>query len=327
MFTKILIPLDRSSLAEESIGRAASIARASKASVDVVLVHQPLPFGGFADMPWDDDPEAEEKYVETIAAEIASGANVSATSAVLQGAPAEMICRRAREVRADLIVMTSHGRTGFSRTWLGSVADSVMRNAAVPVLMLRPERPSDDRRATHANLERVLVPLDGSALAADVLPAATSLARSNGASMLLLRVAPVVPIVSPYDPAMPVTYVPLIRDDAATDEVAGEANRDLQATADRLHDESGVSVQPHVVTSEHTATAIVDFADAHDVDVIAMSTHGRGASRWLFGSVADKVLRASRKPVLLRRSVEPADDSPKAEQADLPRELPSIMPD
>jgi nucleotide-binding universal stress UspA family protein len=326
MFSKILVPLDRSSLAEQAIGQAASIARGSGATIDVMLVHEPFPFAGYADLPWDGgESEAEQTYVEAIAAEITSGAAIPTTSAVLRGAPADMICQRVRDVGAELVVMTSHGRTGFSRTWLGSVADAVMRNSAAPVLMLRPEHDTTDRIAPpEKSIKRVLVPLDGSALAASVLPSAAALAQSARATLLLVRVVPIVPVLTSYEPTTAITVVPLVRDPTATAEVADAARHELDSVAERLRDETKLTVEPEVVVDEHTANAIVDFASAHDVDVIAMSTHGRHASRWLFGSVADKVLRASRIPVLLRRAVG-ADATPAAlDDAEVAKQIRSI---
>ena len=113
MFRKLLIPLDRSPLAEQAIGQAAAIARAAHAAIDVVLVHQPAAFAGFNDAPWnDDESKYEQKYVEAVAAELSSGAGVPVTHGVVGGEAVDMICKRAWDVDADLIVMTSHGRTG-----------------------------------------------------------------------------------------------------------------------------------------------------------------------------------------------------------------------
>src|SRR3954470_4384973 len=137
MFTKILVPLDRSALAEQALGRAAAIARASHATIDVVLVHQPLPAAGWSDLPANADMWGDEHtYLETVARELSSGAGIPATHAMLRGNPVEMICMHAKDVRTDLIVMTSHGRTGLSRAWMGSVADGVLRHSSLPVLML-----------------------------------------------------------------------------------------------------------------------------------------------------------------------------------------------
>jgi nucleotide-binding universal stress UspA family protein len=329
MFRKLLIPLDRSSLAEQAIGHAASIARESGASIDILLVHEPFPFAGYADLPWggDADATAEEKYLEAVADELKSGAKVTATCSVLRGAPAEMIIRRAREVGADLIVMTSHGRTGFSRTWLGSVADAVMRKSSIPVLILRPEQGTTNRRATARGVKRVLIPLDGSALATSVLEAATDLARAAHASITLLRVVPIVPIVMAYEPTLPVTSLPVVPDEAATQQLLEDATTEIELVAQRLHEETGIAIDAHAVVAEHTAQAIVDQAEARDIDVIAMSTHGRGASRLLLGSVADKVLRSSRVPVLLYRPVEVRETALKLDEAEVVRQLPSLSPD
>jgi nucleotide-binding universal stress UspA family protein len=327
MFRKLLLPLDRSSLAEQAIGHAASIARESGASIDIVLVHEPFPFSGYADLPWDGDETAEQKYLEAVADELRSGAQVNATCSVLRGAPAAMIIRRAHEIGADLIVMTSHGRTGFSRSWLGSVADAVMRKSSVPVLMLRPEHGTTNRRATGRGIKRVLIPLDGSTLATGVVSAATELARAAHASITLLRVVPIVPIVMAYEPTLPVTTLPVVPDDAATQQLLDDATTELGLLAQRLHEDTGITVDAHAVVSGHTPQAIVEQAEARDIDVIAMSSHGRGASRLLLGSVADKVLRSSRIPVLLYRPVEVRTTSLTLDETEVVRQLPSLMPD
>ena len=324
MFRKLLVPLDRSSLAEQAIGHAASIARECGATVDIALVHEPFAFAGYADLPWDDDPAAEQKYVEAIATELESGAHVTATNAVLRGAPADMIVKRAREIDADLIIMTSHGRTGFSRAWLGSVADAVMRNSAIPVLIVRSEQGPVNRRTAARSIKRVLVPMDGSALAAGVVPAASDLARASHASVTLLRIAPIVPLVIAYEPTMAVTNAPMVVDEAATKQLAEQVTAELESVARRLHDETGLVVDARVVVAEHAAQAIVDNAVACDADVIAMSTHGRGASRLLLGSIADKVLRSSRVPVLLYRPVERRQTSLTLDEAEVARQLPAL---
>ena len=302
MLAKLLVPLDRSPLAAQAVGPAVSIARAARAALDLVVVHEPFPFGGFRDIPWNGDDGSDDlKYIEAVAAEVRSGASVPVTSAVLHGAPAEMICARARDVGADLIVMTSHGRTGLSRAWLGSVADAVVRHSAIPVLLLRPiEKPADLVGATPA-FKRMLVLLDGSALAADIIPTATQLAQASGATIVLLRIVPFVPLLANLQPEMPLATLPLVPDDDATQRLEETVRSELEGVAERLRETSHLTVETHVVVNVNTAEAIIDFARGHHIDVIAMSTHGRGASRVLLGSIADKMLRASGLPVLVRR--------------------------
>lgn len=302
MFRQILVPLDRSALAEQALGRAADIARASHATLDVMLAHEPLPFAAYSDIPWHAEQWTEEnRYLDTIVQELVSGASISVSHNVLRGAAVEMICQRVREIDADLIVMTSHGRTGLNRLWLGSVADGVIRRSGVPVLLLRPIENKTRRDATQP-FKKILVPLDGSALSADALSSATALAQSSAAQLLLLRVVQPVPLLI-ADVGMPFTYPVTVPDETATDQVVDDVKKELTEVTRQLRVESGLQVDSFVVVGPNVAEGIIDFARGHGVDAIAMSTHGRGASRVLLGSVADKVLRAAGLPMLLHRPV------------------------
>lgn len=324
MFKKILVPLDRSPLAEQAIGQAAAIARGAGASIDLVLVHQPMPFGGFADMPWSEDQWADEnRYLTAIADEIRSGADIPVSTVVLRGEPVEMICRRVWDVGADLIVMTSHGRTGLSRSWFGSVADSVIRHASVPVLILRPIEGKSLRTAAHHNFTRIVVPLDGSALAADVLVPAASVAAASGGRIMLLRIVQPVPLVS-ADVGMPFAFPPMITDEAVTEELAETAKQELGAIARQLKSEGVHDVEASVIIADHVAPAIIDFARVHGADLIAMATHGRGAARYLMGSVADKVLRAGNLPTLLNHPLSVASGIPAASAAGVAMPEPAV---
>ncbi len=94
MFSKILVPLDQSSLAEQAPGTAAAIARAVHGEVRLVLAHEMAPYDGFLEASWRDSKTPEESiYIRSMVAEVAKGASVT--------------------VNTDLIVMTSHGRILF----------------------------------------------------------------------------------------------------------------------------------------------------------------------------------------------------------------------
>ena len=141
-------------------------------------------------------------------------------------------------------------------------------------------------------LKTFLVPLDGSALADRALPFATTLARADGGKLVLLRVvqAHTFPDVEPNP-----EHVAAIRD----------AELELAAMADRVRAE-GVDVETRLVRMNYAeaATAILDAAQREQADLIVMSTHGRGGlRRWIYGSVADEVLRGSEVPVLLVPSI------------------------
>ena len=103
---------------------------------------------------------------------------------------------------------------------------------------------------------------------------------------------------------MALTYPPFVQDDVETGRAVDEAKKQLDDSARRLSNEGNVAVDAEVVVGTGVAQAIIDFARGHSVDVVAMSTHGRGASRLIMGSVADKVLRASELPMLLHRPID-----------------------
>src|SRR5262245_2194466 len=304
MFQRIVVPLDHSEFAEQALGQAASLERASKGALDLVLVHEPLP-SGLADAPWRAEQwEDEERYLQSTAEQLSARTGIPVSCALLEGSRVETICKRAWEVGAELIVMTSHGRTGLSRLWLGSVADGVVRHSMTPVLLLRPAETKAGRFAPRHLFKHILVPLDGSPLGDDALLSATPLAESSNARLTLLRVVMPVPII-PADIGLPLVYpYPIAAPDAnATSHIVDEAKQILAETARRLSEQSRVSVATEVIVAETPARGIIDFARGHDVDVIAMSTHGRGASRLFLGSVADKVIRGSDVAMLIHRPV------------------------
>jgi nucleotide-binding universal stress UspA family protein len=302
MFTKVLVPLDRSALAEQALGRAAAIARAARATLDVVLVHDARPIDGFVDDPAANLAEIEREYVDAIGRDMAAGEPLVVTSAVLEGEPVDMLCRRIWETNVDLVVMTSHGRTGFSRCWLGSVADGLVRHAGVPVVLLRPTEATRPPADASSFPRRILVPLDGSTEATHVLPAVASLARCSGARISFLRVVRPPPL-SLTAAGVPVSMPPVATDDGDMRARVARATEWLSETANAFDAAYAARADAHVVVDAAVAQAIMAFARANDADLIAMTTRAHGISRLCYGSVADKVLRGSELPMLL---VDPA---------------------
>ncbi|HEV2236171.1 MAG TPA: universal stress protein, partial [Ktedonobacterales bacterium] len=199
MFKRILVPLDGSARAESAIPVAARLARAAGGSVvliEVANVH--LEYGPYRDpdtarpITFDRDYEDAATYL-TALSKGTHLAGIPTETRVPTGHVAETILAEARAEQADVIVITSHGRTGFARWVLGSVARTVVRQAPIPVLLLR-EAGSKPVPSLFEGIGRlrVLVPLDGSPSAETALgPAAElahALAGSEGAALHLLRV-------------------------------------------------------------------------------------------------------------------------------------------
>jgi nucleotide-binding universal stress UspA family protein len=327
MFTKVLVPLDRSPLAEQAIGRAAAIARATNATIDLLLVHEV--FGTrFSGSPEADADilAGEHRYIERVAAELCEGASLTVTGGVHEGPTAATICERARETAADLIVMTSHGRVGLARMVLGSVADEVVRKSTTPILLLRAIETANDRRAAHHLFKHILVPLDGSEDAAAIIPAAIDLAHASvgGAAITLLRVVAPIPAIATFDATIPPAYTPIMPDEVPTARLVSIVAAELDEIAQRLHEEGHVAVESDVVVSESVGAAIAEYARGHGVDVVAMSTHGRGASRLVLGSVADKVLHDTGLPILLQRAIHAGGEHDLITEPSVVEQLPAL---
>ena len=312
MFRKILVPLDRSKFAEQALGPATAIARAARAEIDVVMVHEPRPLAGLPDVAWHaDQVGGEEQYLAAIGTELSGLASITTTHAVLSGEVVGAICSRIKSQDADLVVMTTHGRTGLNRAWVGSVADGVLRRSGAPVLMCRPIE--NLHLVPTISFKRILVPLDGSVRAKGILESAVSLATCSGAKLSLLRVVQPVRLLT-VETAIPFAFPLPAEDEISTKRMTERARKELGEIARDLSDRDISNVDTHVVIDHDVARAIADFAVGSNVDVIAMTTHGRGASRLLFGSVADKLIRSARLPMLLQGP----DEIPKQVGIEMP---------
>jgi nucleotide-binding universal stress UspA family protein len=198
-----------------------------------------------------------------------------------------------------MIVMGTHGRTGLRRIIVGSVADAVVRRATIPVLLLRPSGGASPARTLPLPFRRILVPIDDSPQSRLIFDAVAAVAERGVTELLLLRV--VTPVPSVMDATFPYGYVSGPPDDTATRYLVSAADHELTGAAVDLGERTRCDVGPHVIVARHAAPAIVGFAKQYGADLIAMTTHGRGASRLLMGGVAKRVLRDAGLPVLVVR--------------------------
>jgi nucleotide-binding universal stress UspA family protein len=296
MCHSLLVPLDRSSFAEQALPLALSIARRARARLDLVEVHAlyALQERHAGRSPFEPGLDAECKqqeqlYLDATVQWVTSVSGVCATAGVLPGSAvlaatvADSILERARASRADLIVMATHSRGPLSRLGLGSVADELIRRAPIPVLLVRPSAKAPGL-IPEPVLDNILIPLDGSGLAEQVLDPALDLARLMEARCSLLRV-----VESRSSSA-----------DGGPEQVqAAEAY--LQRVARQIR-EQGLPVRTRVVVAPQAAAAILEQAQVQSSNLVALATHGRGRfQRLLLGSVADKLVRSAPSPVLVVR--------------------------
>lgn len=309
MYTSIVVPLDGSAFGNGALPVALTLASRSDAEVHLVHVSEPTLFS-----------EGESAYephrsahlqrnmrarVTTMAAQLTRRASLRVEAEFLDGQAVPTLQRYLENGRHDLVVMMTHGRGGLSRAWLGSVADGLIRRAPVPLLLLRQDT-EWLRDAVEPLFRRVLIPLDGSLMAEEVLDHVFSLGTPEVTEYVILSVvAPHHQLDSGESGAE--TFSGRSQDEQQRD----AAHHYLNRVAGDLRS-SGALVTVRVEVHLHTAQGVLDAATEHHVDVIALSTHGRGSlSRLIHGSVADKILRGADVPVLAYRPTQVAMEQPK----------------
>jgi nucleotide-binding universal stress UspA family protein len=295
----ILVPLDGSPFAEQALPWAIAIAQKARARLRLALVHQvPYP------PPLDEASgrlyaqvelmlrKSQREYLRGVAARVKGEHSIQVATAMLDGPPAHALRDYVRDVGVDLVVMTTHGRGGIQRAWLGSVADQLVRSLEIPLLLIRPK----EGAAAAARVEEILVPLDGSRRAEAALPAALSIASLLGARLALVQAVP--PIVIVTDPPMPFPR-------GFDDELMALRRREAQDYLDGIAEQVtglGVPASGAAVLGGSAFDTIQAAAHAPATGMVALATHGRsGLRRLVLGSVADKLVRAGELPVLVTR--------------------------
>lgn len=325
MFRTVIVPLDGSAFAEHAIGPAIQIAKRSRAALHLVRAHVPYPFELSDGGKWDNRVRHDERqYLARLAAELEGATAAPVSTALLSPTVVQSIARFADGFDDALLVMTSHGRTGLSRFWLGSVADGVVRHSATPVLLVR--SPGEEMAAPWSvesePFRRILVPLDGSERAESILGPVVSLARLTHAALRLVRVVEWAPVPLP---------VPAGNLDAAvytaelTELEIARAHEYLGNVAARLRADGELGeITTDVGMGGRAAPSLLEAIESWHPDLVAVATHGRGGSRVLLGSVADKLLHATRVPLLVLRSATPEQQA-KIAAADASAGEPVVM--
>lgn len=312
----ILVPLDGSPLSEQALPYAELYARTMRLPVTLLRVVADLEresvlvsslstmsagyAGEAANMSYEVNRQAlqafreqAQSYLEAEATALRSR-GLQVTTSVQVGMPAEIITEYVAHTPLALIVMATHGYSGIQRWTVGSVTDKVIHNTHVPILLIRGAMVIG--KAPQIN--QVLVPLDGSELARQALPAAMEVAQAAGAKVTLLHA--IDPLVE-VSPGMGRFGLGLNRDDGLLDEAIHSVDQQLDVIAQGIRTEE-LKVATMTIVG-YPAEVIVDEAERRNADLIVMATHGySGIRRWALGSIADKVLHTTRTPLMLVRA-------------------------
>lgn len=285
----LLLARDFSSISDRALRHALDLAARTGAALH--LLHVEVLHEG-------DDRQSPAAGLETAREDLKNAPRAASADAVeavpvheateRDVSPGPAILNYAATNDIDLITLGTHGRRGAKRILLGSVAEEVVRRANVPVLTVRGGE--DATIPQVGGVDRMLVPIDFSDPSREALRHARALASLYGAAIDLLYV-----VEEALHPAFYVGGVSSIYD--VEPDIEEKARAHLQTFADKTPG-ADVNINAHAVPGR-AAASILSFVEEHDIDLVTTSTHGRtGMDRFLLGSVAEKLVRHLRCPVL-----------------------------
>lgn len=284
----ILVSTDFSAESLKALPYAAGLVRKFGAKLHIVHVSE-IDFAApgpalLGKEPLISDTEVKEQL------ESMTGGSVAATVHGRTGRAFDQICRFAREIEADLVVMSTHGRTGLKRLFLGSNAERVVQHSESPVLVVRQSEREFVADGAPLQIQTILVPTDFSGSSMEALEYAVEFGRQFGARLVLFHSFSVPEFIT--DPYGPHNMHP-------TPEQARSAADDQMREFVKGLDFAGVDFETQI-TMGRADDEICAYAAKQKIDLIITSTHGRtGLMHVLIGSVAEHVVRHAHSPVLV----------------------------
>lgn len=302
MYTRLLVPLDGSKTAGKVLPYSRFLAARLKLAVELLEIIDVVEIARLLtpekahhlNTVVENRIRSSGQYLRAVAATFPA-ADVKCS--VEKGTAAEGIIEKAAADKSTLINMATHGFSGIKRWLLGSVAEKVLRGATSPLLLIRATE--EAKTEGEANLKSVIVLLDGSELAEQVLPTVAELAKELKLEVILFRAYTIPLSALAVDPEG--YYV--ATDDQLIAAMRDEAVAYLEKKTETMK-KMGVDKVSHVAEYGLAADEIIAFARKTPDNLVSMCTHGHsGVKRWVLGSVTETVVRHSGDPVLVIRAI------------------------
>lgn len=300
MFDTILVPLDGSQLADCVLPHVAAVARSFDAEIVLLRMLEKNQAGTSAQMfdllNWQINKTNSALYLEKIKT-CFQELNIRARTAVIEGLVAEGIIEYAQTQGMKLIVLSSHGRNGLTQWGISSITQKIILSAQTSLLLVRAHQYGvySDELSAAPLYQRILVPLDGSQRAENVLPIITQLAHFHKSQVHLAHIV--------KTPEMARQMPPAPKDVDLANRVV-ERNREeavhyLEQLKSRSYLE-GITVQTHLITSENAAVALHQLEEQEQIDIVALNAHGySGNHQWPYGSMVNNFILYGKSPLLI----------------------------
>jgi len=312
MFNPILVPLDGSQLAECVLPHAAAIARAFDAEIILLRMlekNQATASAQLFDLlNWQINKTKAALYLERVKA-LLQEKGLRARTAVQEGLVAEGITAYAQSQGVQLIILSSHGQNGLTQWGISSVTQKIILSAPTSVLIVRAHQ-QDFRRAEFSSTplyQRILMPLDGSQRAENVLPIITQLARFHKSRVYLVHVV--------KTPEMARQMPPIPEDIDLSNRVVARNQEEAENYLEQVKSRSdleGVVIQTHLITSNHAVVALHQLGEQEHFDLVALNAHGySGNHQWPYGGIVSHFILYGKVPLLIVQDL-PLKHEPKS---------------
>ena len=300
MFKTILVPLDGSQLADCVLPHVVAIARPFDSEITLLRMLEKTQAGTSAQLfdlvNWQINKTRATLYLEKIKARI-QREKTRVQTTVIEGLVADGITEYAHSHGIKLIVLSSHGRNGLTRWGISSITQKIIMSAQTSLLIVRAHQDGihSDELSERPLYRRILVPLDGSQRAENVLPIVTQLAQFHRSQIHLVQII--------QTPEMARQMPPTREDVDLSNRIVSrnqeEAGRYLEQLKSRSFLE-GLTIQIHLITSDNTAVALHQLVEQENIDMVALSAHGySGIHKWPYGSMVNNFVQYGKIPLLV----------------------------
>ncbi len=310
MFKRILLPLDRSALAECVLPHAIAVGRAFESQVMLLHVmdtpREPHWRRAMDPLNWQIRKAEAKAYLNGLEL-LLQAAGLPVETLILEGFAAEQILGFSDTYGPQLIILSSHGQSGLSDWGVSSVVQKIALRARTSVMIVRAARPRTPD-GTGLRYRRILVPMDGTQRAESILPAAATLARAHDAQIVLAHIV--------QKPALP-RRTPPSREDVELADLLVERNQaDAAQYLDQLRSRLTGKIEVRVLVSDHLAAALHELVERENADLVLLSAHGRsGQTGGLYGDTVGHLMAYGTTPLVVIEESSSAPTGPAPGEA------------
>lgn len=292
MFNLILVPLDGSPLAECVLPHVIAMGQVFESKITLLQVlEKNLPDAStqFVDLlNWQINKTKAILYLKRIDDQLQSMALQTKIN-VMEGLAAESIIEFTRSQQMELVILSSYGQSGLGKWGISSTTHKIVFSAPTSVLIIHAAEPKGQ------SYRRILVPLDGSWRAENVLPIVTLLARFHKSQIQIVHVV--------QAPEMPRHLPPMQEDIDLSDRIVKRNQEEARLYLEQVQSHlslAGIDVKTHLVVSDDVAHALHEWVDREQIDMVVLSAHGySGNSQWPYGSMVDNFILYGKAPLLI----------------------------